>query len=438
MTEWKSIGSVSRNDTFRSEVMRARSDSWLGPMRITPPPLARAALAVSIALLVAMIAIVSLGAYTRYARAEGSIISSAGVVAISSAADGTISKIYVQNGQHVRKGQILFELSGEATNLDGGDTHASRVAILRTKQATVRADLAALAATRAYSLGDLRAQIASRDQQMVGLSDQILIQSKRTEAAQQLYEQWVGLAGKGFVSKAQILQQRDVVLQGKANASQLKGQRSKLGEDLATSRSALARLDDDVAGSKRKLERDLADVDADLATAELEVGSAVRSSIDGTIATVLIHPGQRASKQEVVLNIVPNDRSVLAEIWMPSSEVGFVASGQRVNLKYQAFPFRTYGVQGGKVREVSEVALNAADVTQILGKKVDEPRYRVLVSLDAQTVEAQGGPRPLKVGMQLEGDVLLGRRRLVDWLIDPLDGRRPSHESVASVGGDRS
>ena len=51
-----------------------------------------------------------------------------------------------------------------------------------------------------------------------------------------------------------------------------------------------------------------------------------------------------------------------------------------------------------------------------------EPLYRITVALDAQSVPAYGAAQPLAAGMQLDADVLLERRRLVEWLFEPLLG----------------
>ena len=49
-----------------------------------------------------------------------------------------------------------------------------------------------------------------------------------------------------------------------------------------------------------------------------------------------------------------------------------------------------------------------------------EPLYRVKVALEAQTVAAYGRAEPLQAGMQVEADVLLDRRRLIEWVFEPV------------------
>ena len=41
-------------------------------------------------------------------------------------------------------------------------------------------------------------------------------------------------------------------------------------------------------------------------------------------------------------------------------------------------------------------------------------------SLDAQTIQAYGEARPLQVGMQLQADIMQERRKLYEWVLEPL------------------
>ena len=49
-----------------------------------------------------------------------------------------------------------------------------------------------------------------------------------------------------------------------------------------------------------------------------------------------------------------------------------------------------------------------------------ESYYRVIVNLARQDVTAYGKAEPLRPGMMLEADVLGERRRLYEWVLEPL------------------
>jgi len=87
-----------------------------------------------------------------------------------------------------------------------------------------------------------------------------------------------------------------------------------------------------------------------------------------------------------------------------------------VLLRYEAYPYQKFGHQTGHVLQVSRTPMAAPGA----GGATGEPMYRITVALDRQAVAAYGQSQPLSPGMQLEADVLLDRRRLIEWIFEPV------------------
>ncbi|MFA6064174.1 MAG: hypothetical protein WC736_16410 [Gallionella sp.] len=66
--------------------------------------------------------------------------------------------------------------------------------------------------------------------------------------------------------------------------------------------------------------------------------------------------------------------------------------------------------------------MSATEVSRLLGENINDSRYRVEVALDSQSVLAYGKRESLRPGMTLDADVLLDRRRLIEWVLEPLYG----------------
>jgi membrane fusion protein len=100
-----------------------------------------------------------------------------------------------------------------------------------------------------------------------------------------------------------------------------------------------------------------------------------------------------------------------------------------VLLRYQAYPYQKFGHHAGHVLQVSRTPLQQSELAGLplpgmvsgaaLGSS-GEPLYRITVALDEQSVQAYGQTQPLAAGMQLDADVLLERRRLIEWIFEPL------------------
>ena len=83
-----------------------------------------------------------------------------------------------------------------------------------------------------------------------------------------------------------------------------------------------------------------------------------------------------------------------------------------------AFPYQKFGPAWGEVREVSASVLTPAEVSAAV--PVQEPVYRVVAALDAQSLRAFGAQVPLQPGMALTADVILEERSFAEWLFEPL------------------
>lgn len=70
---------------------------------------------------------------------------------------------------------------------------------------------------------------------------------------------------------------------------------------------------------------------------------------------------------------------------------------------------------------ISRSALSSGELGALTGSaQQSEPFYRVTVSLVRQVITAYGKPEPLKPGMLFDADILGERRRLIEWIFEPL------------------
>ncbi len=94
------------------------------------------------------------------------------------------------------------------------------------------------------------------------------------------------------------------------------------------------------------------------------------------------------------MTLVPAGARLEARLYGPSRAIGFVRPGQRVRLRYEAFPHQKFGQYEGVVQSVSRSTVGPAELTgdgaPLPGLVPGEPVYRVTVELAAQTATAYG------------------------------------------------
>jgi membrane fusion protein len=80
------------------------------------------------------------------------------------------------------------------------------------------------------------------------------------------------------------------------------------------------------------------------------------------------------------------------------------------------------------VLQVSRTPLAAAELAglplaaPLSTENAAEPMFRITVAMEDQALRSPGGTQSLVAGMRMQADVLLERRRLIEWLFEPLLG----------------
>jgi len=359
-----------------------------------------------------VLALLFLGSYTQRARVTGHLVPDKGLVPVSALQAGLVAQAMASEGDAVRQGQVLFLLRAERQSLKG-ELSQQAVRSLLAQRDSLERELGLLDALARSQGQALRQKQRDLELELPRAQAEQGLQRRRLQSAQTTLQRYEELQRTGFASSLQVQQRADEVLDQQArlaalerNEHELKAQLNALRLDL----QAQALRDD---GPRAQARRQLAALDQELAEAEGRREWALTAPVDGVLTSLQVHPGQLVQPGQALGLVLPQGSQLLAELQLPSSAAAFVRTGLRVNLRYAAFPYQKFGQHQGVVKELARAAGPGAPGTP-------ERSYRVLVSLPRQHVLAYGEPLPLQPDMQVEADVMLSQRRLIEWIFEPL------------------
>jgi membrane fusion protein len=409
---------------FRQEVVDARREEWLGSI-IVAVPLSRWLLtALALTFAAAILLFLFLGHYTRRETVLGQLVPSAGVLNIAAPSAGTVTCLYVRDGQLVNAGDVLLTLSSEQDSATLGDTHALVGQQLDIQRSRLQADLLNQKQLSGQQTNALQAKTVLLHAQLTQIAGQLAIQQQQIASNQQMLAKIRPLAAKGFVSAVQIQQQETTMLDAQAQYKALVRQQLDTRQQLDATLQQLAQLPLDDASKRNDTERQLAALTQSMAQNEMQRAVVLRALRNGVVSAVLLKEGQMVSAGQPLLSILPSGSSLQAQLLVPSRAIGFVEPGSWVVLRYQAFPYQKFGQQYGRVTDISRNALSPQDIAALMGQQAQqqEPLYRIQVKLDSQQISIYGKPESVKPGMALEADILMEKRRLIEWVFEPLYG----------------
>lgn len=407
---------------FRQEVIDAKRADWLGSI-IVAAPLSRWWLT-ALALMTAMIILLFLflGHYTRRETVAGQLVPSAGLLNVAAPSPGTVTRLLVRDGQTVKAGDVLLDISSEQDSVSLGDTHALVGQQLATQRARLQDDLANQTQSSRQQGEALQDKAALLRAQLAQVGGQLDLQRQQVDGNRQMLERIEPLVAKGFVSAVQMQQQRAALLEAQTQYRSLVRQQLDARQQLGAVQQQLAQLPLDETARRNDTERQLAGVAQSIAQNEMQRAVVLRAPRDGVVSAVLLKEGQMVGAGQSLLSILPAGSALQAQLLVPSRAIGFIEPGSRVVMRYQAFAYQKFGQQYGRVADISRSALTPGEVGALVGQQAQEPLYRVKVDLDSQQVLAYGRPELVRPGMALDADILMERRRLIEWVFEPLYG----------------
>lgn len=410
---------------FRAAALEAQRVQWLGKIVLVRPVSFTffTVFAVGIACLIIVFFI--FGSYTKRSTVNGQLVPLAGQVKIHASQPGTILKRYVQEGQPVKKGEALLSISSERYGADSEPVQAGISRQLLNRGSSLREQLHKQQQMNDQERSSLVSKVRSLQERVQTLSAQYTSQRNMVALVQDAAARYQGLMDKGYISMDQLQQRQGDLLAQKQNLQRLESDRAALQQELTERRNELASIDARHANQQSELQRLLSTTQQELAESEARRTLIITAPESGVVAALMAEAGQAVDGSRPLMSIVPLNTPLQVELYAPSKAVGFIRVDDSVLIRYQAYPYQKFGQHRGRVKSISRTTLSPAELASVAGGvpgigQNGEQFYRILVTLDKQTIQAYGNARALQSGMLLDADILQDTRRLYEWVLEPL------------------
>lgn len=406
---------------FRPEVLEAKRRSWLGRISLAQPLSLWVLTGFAAAAAAAIVLFLVLGEYTRRSRVVGQLVPDLGLATVMAPVTGVVTQPMPEEGARVARADALIVISvPRATTADGDMAAGLRAGLLQQRAGIEQGFRSQSALVEAQSIG-YAGQLGAARQELAQINGAIVTQREQVRIARETQERFRTLAAQHYVSDVQLKQQEQASLEQLATLQSLQRQATVAQRNLLQIKQALRELPVQQSTQAATQLRELAQLEQQRLQVEASGEILVKAPVSGLIASRLIERGQSVQAGQPLLTVLPVGSRLQAQLLVPSRAVGFITPGDSVVLRYQAFPHQKFGHHRGKVMRVSRNALSPEGLGTLVGNvQGGEPYYRVVVELSEQSITAYGKAEPLRPGMLVEADILGERRKLYEWVLEPL------------------
>lgn len=405
---------------FREAAISHQGHRMYGTVILQYPEIFKWLTAAIIVMMGLLIAFFFLFSTTRKAQANGVLIPAAGLIKVIPVQAGIIMEKYIREGQAVKKGDVLFVLSGDRAGSDGQDAQKTISRLLESRRDSYSTEMHQVREQSTQRSQSLQQKIRDAELDAVKIQDQILLQQQRVDMAEQNVKRFKELQSTNYISAAQLQERQADLIDQRQRLNELQRAILNNQRDLSGLRAELKDIQTQSEREKAAIERNIHALSQDLTDNEARRQIIVRATQDGTIAAVNAEKGQTVTPSMALATLLPTQTALEAELYVPSRSVGFVKPGMQVLVRYPAYPYQKFGQHQATVREIAQSPLRIDELPPSGMQNTNEPLYRIRLVLNKQSVTAYGQEYPLKPGMQIDASIQLENRRLYEWVLEPL------------------
>ena len=363
-----------------------------------------------------IVALLFFGEYTRKITVPGYVKATEANIRVFPRSPGTVTRVFVREGEEIRDGQRLFEVAS-AGIIDADDEVIESIAL---ELAAVDQQLAASRALHDARTKNLLAKHRDDRRRHRYLQERVAVAGARLRLTEKQHERSRDTIARKYLAVADLERSEKELLADKDAKTIIQREFEALASALESTGGELAELNHAHEFEQAALMNERRRTETRLYEAAGRRRHVVNAPVGGRVTTLTIKTGMRSDPDRPSLSIVPTATRYQVRLYLPGRALSFVETRNRVNLRFEAFPFQKFGLQHGRLASIATGYLLPREVDAPIN--VREAVYPATVELDNQHLSFQGKTLSLNTGLLVEADILLDRRSLIEWLLEPLIG----------------
>ncbi|MDL2266953.1 HlyD family type I secretion periplasmic adaptor subunit [Desulfovibrio sp. OttesenSCG-928-G15] len=374
-------------------------------------------------------------------RGEGQVTPSLGVQPVQSEQGGVIKEIFVKEGQEVKAGDKLVQMSNveavaEFQTLVNKETEcilalkrldaegSGKKLVYSDEEKATHPDMVndqlRLYDTRREKMESGTREIRANLEQKRRAVQESFSRRRQYEQNLLLLKQRVEsvrpLVARKVYSEIDFLNLRQQVITQEGELNALAESIARTQSEVREEEARLANRDSEwqatIANERNDYRRQLDSIIQKIAAGSHMVQiSDLRSPINGVIRRILLKEESVAQRAQAIMEILPTDDTLEVEARFKPADRGFLEEGMEALVTVDAYDFTIYGSL-------------PAIVTRISADTIEDARgqawYEVRVQTETSKLEKGGQELDIKPGMTVKVNVISGEKSIFDYLMKPI------------------
>lgn len=409
---------------FRKEALEGRRMTWRGSVLLLPgvPPLG--VTIVCLFFLFSFLFFVIVGDYTRRVAVSGEITTWPRPVNIYSGVQGFVVERFVTEGQIVKKNTPLYQIDVSKSTRNGVVSTSHRADILNQIH-QVDNIISGLKDSKKATLDALEKQKIQYTAALQRSTDILHHAEEGIRIMKQNMDNYRQYQSRKLVTKDQLTNQETIYYQQQNSLLGLNSQNEQNALQLTSLESQIRIQAAEFDNRIYQMTLQRYELQKELVNTDMESAVVIRALSDGKIDSLSVSTGQMVSPGDSLVQILPDTvKHYYLVLWAPNTAVPYISTGDKVNIRYEAFPAEKFGQFPGVIQSISRAPATTQEMRTYQGApqntpSLSVPYYKILVKPGRQSITYGGRSRPLENGMKAQVTLFLEKRKIWQWMLSP-------------------
>ncbi|MGS2719857.1 HlyD family efflux transporter periplasmic adaptor subunit [Paraglaciecola aestuariivivens] len=403
---------------FRKEAIKQQSERLTGEISLAQPLSIQLTVIVLVCVAISIIVFLFNAEYARKETVRGFLMPDKGMIKSFANQGGIIEKLWVKEGDKVAKGQSLATIVIKQHNFQGIDLSSQLIEQLQQQNQLLQDEIQQHQQLKQQEIANLDTQQQALKKQRWALKNQYQLANDKLNILHMQQQQLGQLNEQGFVTSLEKDQQQQALLEAKQEKQNIARLLLQLENDLNQIAFNHTNIPQQYTLRINNLKRQQADLQRQLAQVNSNHKYTITASNSGLVTGIQVVEGETLNSTKPLLHILPEGSELIAELLLPTRSAGFVQIGNITRLRFDAFPYQRFGFIESEIIRIDQALISPNEIQ--LPIALQEPVYRLRAKLNQQQMLAFGKSFNLKSGMLFEADIMLERRSLIEWLLQPI------------------
>lgn len=409
---------------FRHEAVENHKMKWRGRALLLPGIPFWLIAGVSLFFITFFLVFVIASTYTRRINVTGEISTYPRAANVYSSVQGVVVKQFVTAGQIIETGAPIYQIDVSKTTRSG--------VVSENQRRDIDHQLERITQMISRLESSKKATLVMLEKQKEQYADALLRSTNILRRAQEgiriikeNMDNYRNYQLRGLVNKDQLTNQVALYYQQQNNLLGLSSQNDQNALQITALESQIYTQ---AAGFDNQIyQLELQRFELQKEQLNIDAGGTiiVRALAAGRIDSLSVTVGQMVNAGDSLLQIIPHtiDHYTLV-LWVPNDAIPYLTLGDRVNIRYEAFPAEKFGQFAGTITVISRAPASPQEMLTYQGAPRSAltsaiPYYKVIVRPDKQAVMYGGEHLSLENGIKAQSTLFLEKRRLYQWMFSP-------------------